>query len=167
MGAKTLSTSLTLNLTGTYNHALDLSTVKDSLPIRETDTLATGTSADQADLLFHDERTLNATSENLDLADLTDGHQETITIEKIKAIYVRVVTTTTLHTLTMGGATASAVASLFGATTDKHIIGPNGIYLNWNPGDGWAVNTATAKLLRMDAGTHTVVYQIALWGASA
>ncbi len=165
--AKTLTTGLTLRLTGSYKDALDLSDVKDSLSLKDTDTMETGTSADQADLLYHDQRTLNADSENLDLAALVDSFGDTITIEKIKAIYVRVVTTTTLHTLTLGGATASAIATLFGATTDKVVIGPNGRYLNWNPGDGWAVNTATAKLLELDAGTHTVTYDIALWGTSA
>ena len=73
-----LTSEITFKVTGTYTAAKDLSTVTDPLALSKSIPLASGTGANQADLLFHDQRTIAASSnDDLDLADRYRIHLET------------------------------------------------------------------------------------------
>jgi 3-phosphoglycerate kinase len=166
--ATTLETALALKLTGTYTTPQDLNAdAVARLSAAFSDGLATGTSADQADLIWYDERTLAATSENLDLAAITDAFGAAKKFAKVKALLVKNKNTTTGHILSLGGATASALANWIASTTDIVKLGPDGVFLAWDPKDGYAVNTTTAKLLKIDAGTVTMTYDIIIVGVAA
>ena len=159
-----------LDLTARWNdrRALDLSTPVDAGAIALTDELLHGTAIDQADLLWHDRRTLAATSENLDLAGgLTDAFGQTLTFAKIKALLIKNRETIAGRTLKVGGH-ATAAFLLFDNATDIYTIGPDGILLVWDPAlAGKVVTATTGDLLKIDAGANTVAYDILLIGTSA
>lgn len=167
--ATSLSVTLENVLRWTYSSPLDLSTPKDASSLDLGDTLANGTGDDQADMIFHDQRTLAATSEDLDLA---GGITNTLTgatmsFAKVKALLIKVVTTGTGKKLTVGGASATQFIGPLVDASDKAEVGPNGILFWWSPTDGWTVGAGTADLLKIDAGANTIVYDIIIIGTSA
>ncbi len=165
-----LKANLRLGLTVVETLATkDLSTPNDTLILNLADALASGTAIDQADLLFHDERTLAATSEELDLAGgLTSSFGATLTFVKIKGILIRNTSETAGDILAVGGAAANAFANWVGNTSDIVNVGPNGFLLLWNPSlAGYGVTAGTADLLKIDAGANTITYEIMLIGTSA
>ena len=166
--AKTLATTLRLALSGSYINALDNSSPVDRLDYTIDDTLATGDGADQAELLWHDRRTLAATSEELDLAaSLTDAFGATLTFATIKGIVIYNRSTTTAENLTVGGAASDTLDSFFGDATDTVTIGPSGCLFLWNPKDGYTVTASTGDKLKIDSGAATVIYDIVVIGTSA
>ena len=163
-----LSVNLNAILSWSYTNALDLSTVTDAAQISVSDTLASGTGLDQADQIWHDRRTLAATSENLDLAgSLTNAFGATLTFARIKGILIKNRTATAGFNLTVGGAAANQFP-LFSDVSDKLPIGPDGFFFYWDPSAAGKVVTAgTGDQLKIDAGANTVEYDIVLIGASA
>src|SRR5688572_14836683 len=85
-----LSTELSVRLAGTLTSSLDLSTPADALVHATKMILTSGTGANQADMMWHDTRTLGASaSENLDLAgSLTNAFGTTQTFARIKMVLV-------------------------------------------------------------------------------
>lgn len=166
--ATTLETVLTFILSGSYNKDYDLQDTKNNLKLNKGDTLATGTSANQADLMWHDTRTLTATSEDLDLAgSLTDAFGDTLTLVKVKMILIHNKSTTATETLAVGGAAANQFVNWIGNSSDIVNIGPDGLLLLWSPVDGYAVTAATGDLLKIDSGSDTITYDIVVIGTSA
>ena len=150
---------------------LDLSTVKDALLHEIKTTLSTGTSANQADKVWHDRRTLGAgVSESLDLAgSLTDAFGATVTMAKIKGVLIYNRETTTGLYLQVGGAASNAwSAGMLVDATDKIKIGPSG-YNAWaSPIDGYAVTAGTGDILKIDnPSAAAVTYDIIIIGTSA
>lgn len=166
--ATSLSATLSFILNWTFTNALDLSTTSDSARLNKGDTLANGTGLDQADQLWHDTRSLAATTENLDLAGgITNAFGTTVTFARVKGILIHNKNTTAGHTLTIGGASSAAFV-LFVDTSDKYAIGPNGVFFAWEPSAAGKVVTATtADILKMDAGANTIAYDIWIIGATA
>ena len=167
--ADTLATTLTLRLEGTYVNALDLSNVTDALSLNYSDTTADGTGLDQADIMWHDSRTLAATSEDLDLAGtLTGSFGTTVTFAKVKGILIKNTSTTATEILSVGGAAGNQFVNWVSATNDEINIGPNGVFLLFNPSAaGYAVTAGTGDLLKIDAGADTITYEITVWGTTA
>ena len=60
--ATTLKTIVTAQIDATYRNLLDLSTPVDTISERTKIALASGTGANSADLMFHDQRTLTASA---------------------------------------------------------------------------------------------------------
>lgn len=164
--ALTMTLQAILNWTNTS--VLDLSTVTDSANVTLSDSWTSGTAIDQADKIFHDRRSLAATSEGLDLAgSLTDAFGATITFARIKGLLIKNRETTVGYTLTVGGAAANQFP-LFSDVTDKIAIGPDGFFFYWDPSAAGKVVTAgTGDQLKIDAGANTVAYDIVIIGASA
>ncbi len=167
--ATSLSITLEQVIRWTYASPLDLSTPKDTGALDLGDTLANGTGDNLADMIFHDQRTLTATSEELDLAgSLPNTLTGTaMTFAKVKGLIIKVVTTGTGKKLTIGGAAANAWLGWFADASDKEDVDPNGIYMQWSPTDGKAVTAGTADKLKIDAGANTIVYDIIIIGTSA
>ena len=165
--ASSLATTLTLTLAATYQNPLDLVTPVAKLTVSKGDTLASGTAADQASKMWSDTRTLTATHEDLDLGGvLTDCLTgATMAFAKVRALLVHNKNTTTGQILTVGPGTASGLLTVWGTvTTSGSIIDANGLLFKWAPTAGYAVTTATGDLIRVDAGTCTIVYDIVILG---
>ena len=164
-----LATTLNLTIQGDHKKTMEIvPSIRDNLNKSYTDSMATGTATDQSDVLWHDQRSLAATSETIDLAGtLTNAFGETVTIADLRCLVIKNNNTTAGHDLTIGGAAASAVSSIFGSTTDTITVQADGALLLWAPKDGYAVTSATADLIKIDAGAATVSYDIIMIGTSS
>lgn len=88
--AEAVSLQVVLKLIGSMTNALDLSTPTDAISKDYTKIFADGTGANQANMWWHDQRTLAASAtENLDLAgSLTSVFGTTITMTSLKGLFV-------------------------------------------------------------------------------
>lgn len=165
-----LSTKLTANLVATLTDALDLSTPSDALSYAARYDLTSGTSANQADMLWHDRRTLNASAtEDLDLAGvLVNGLGDTQTFARIKMVIVAAATGNTNNVNVTRP--ASNGVPLFLAAGDGIPVRPGGMFV-WVAPDGTAVAVTggTGDLLTFtnSAGSTSVTYDVIVIGASA
>jgi hypothetical protein len=166
----TLQTVATVQVDATLTSALDLATATVPLSYRQRLTLASGTAADQADLVFHDTRTIAASSdEDLDLAgSLTDAFGDTLTFVELKGVVVSAATGNT-NNVVVSRPAANGVP-LFSAAEDALPLPPGAVFAWFNPGDGGVTVTAgTGDLINVansGAGT-SVTYDVIIIGASA
>jgi hypothetical protein len=115
---------------------------------------------------FTDQRTLAATSENLDLAGaLSNRFGQTISFSRIKAIVIQNRETTADRNLLVGGAASNAFATPFGNASDIVVIPPGGV-LVLASNEGWTVTASTGDILKIDSGANTVIYDIAILGVA-
>jgi len=166
--ATSLTAKATISLLSTYVNPLDLSTPVDSVSTDWTKSFTNGTGNDEANLVWHDTRSLAATSEDLDLnAALTStlvGGAVTVKFTNIKALYIRNNSTTTTEILAVGGAAGNQFINWVANTSDIVNIGPSGILALINPLDGYDVTAATGDLLKIDSGADTFTYDIWIVG---
>ncbi|HEB79290.1 MAG TPA: hypothetical protein ENI79_02295 [Rhodospirillales bacterium] len=167
--ATSLKTRIDLRISGIYTKTLDLQSSPSKFNILFTDTLANGTGLDQADQEWSDQRTLAATSEEIDLAgSVNDIHGTTLTFAKIKGIYIRNLATTVGYDLAVGGSATNGFINWVGDATDIINIAPGGVFCLYNPSlAGYAVTAGTGDLLKINAGANSITYDIALIGTSA
>lgn len=165
-----LSTDLNVRLAGTLTSALDLSTPTDSLVKTLHTVLTSGTGANQADMMWHDTRTLSASAtEDLDLAaSLTGPLGGTLTFARIKMVLVTAASGNTNNVNVTRP--ASNGVPLFLAASDGIAVRPGGCFL-WAASDstGVAVTAGTGDLLTFtnSAGSTSVSYDVVFIGASA
>lgn len=168
--ALTLGTELSVRLAATLTNPLDLSTPTDPLVKAIKLIMTSGTSTDQADRIFHDQRTLTASgTEDLDLAgSLTGPLGSTVTFARIKLLLVTAAAANTNNVqLTRP---ASNGVPLFLAASDGIPVLPGGGFLWWAPNAaGVAVTASTGDLLTFtnSAGSTSVTYDVVIIGASA
>lgn len=137
--------------------------------------LANGTGANQADLLFVDERTVAASSnDDIDLNGvLTQALGGTFTAVEIVALIVINAPkngVANLSNLTVGAGTTPFVGFLGGTTPTVGPIGPGGHFSIAAPGASGigTVTPATADILRVANGAGgPATYQIAILGRTA
>lgn len=165
-----VNTRIKLSLAATLTKALDLATGSTPLDVEASVPLGNGTGANQADLIFHDRRTLAASgTEDLDLAGvLTDAYGATITFARIKAVVVMAASANT-NNVNVSRATTNGVP-LFLAASDGIPVLPGGFFA-WCAPDATAVavTAGTGDLLTVTnsaAGT-SVTYDVIVIGASA
>lgn len=167
--ATSLTTSMNVTFKTTFTNAQDLSTPEDVQTFNLSDTLASGTGLDQADLVWHDRRTLNNAAEDLDVSGgLTDVYGNAITMVKVKGLVVHNRNTTAGEYIDMGGDGNGLL--IFLSATDIIRIHPNGLVFLWNPSlAGYAVTAATGDILQMDTtgSGASVSYDIKIIGTSA
>jgi hypothetical protein len=132
--------------------------------------LAEGTGANQADILFTDERTLAASAtEDLDLAGvLTDAFGATIAAAEVVAILV-IADVANTNNVVVGDATAPV--PLFGGTNPTFAVKPGGFFFVAAPNAAGlltvgAGSTDDLKIANSGSGTG-VTYQIAILARSA
>lgn len=165
-----LTTNLRCSLEAALTDPVDLSSPADTLDFDAIIRLVSGTGADQANMLWHDRRTLAASAtENLDLAGvLVNGLGDVQTFAKLKAIVVRAVAANTNNVNVIREATNGV--PLFLAAGDGIPVHPNGLFVWAAPGlAGVAVTAGTGDLITFTnsaAGT-SVTYDVVLIGASA
>ena len=129
--------------------------------------LATGTGANQADLIWSDTRSLAITTEDLNLdATLTDSFGTAITWAEITGMLFIVNTTTSGVYIKVGGKGATAFFTWAKTNADFVKVGPGGCFLLTSPVDGYAVTTSTADILQIES-VGTASYTVVLWGRSA
>jgi len=166
----TLTTRVETTIQATSVKTADLSSPTDSLAYTKRIDLATGTGANQADLLFHDQRTLAASAtEDLDLAGtLTDQFGATITMARIKGIVITAAVANTNNVNVTRP--ASNGVPIFLAAGDGVPVMPGGKFEWWSPNaTGVAVTAGTADLITItnSAGSTSVTYDVVIVGASA
>ena len=155
---------LTLRLAWDFVNGLDLSDVTDEKTLDWNDSLTNGTGTDQGNMMWHDERTLATTSEDLDLAgSLVNAFGRTITFTKIKGLFVKNTSTTTGQNVLVGGAAANQFVNWVSDASDEVVVGPNGCLALWSPMDGYAVTAATGDILRIETDAN-ITYRIVLVG---
>lgn len=165
-----LTTKLVTSVVSTLTDALDLSTVTDPLSYALRTTLTSGTGANQADMLWHDTRTLAASgTEDLDLAGvLVNGLGDTQTFARVKTILVAAAAANS-NNVNVTRPAANGVP-LFLAAGDGIAVRPGGMFMATAPdATGYAVTAGTGDLLTVTnsaAGT-SVTYSVIIIGASA
>jgi hypothetical protein len=171
--ADTLATKLIASLEWNRSEALDLSNVIDRAKVEFTQEMADGTGNDQADLIWHDTRTVaSAANDDLDLTALTQtifGSTVTINFAKVKAILI-------VNTNTVAGdelVVDTSVANAFkgwanGSATSKAEIGPDSAWLVSATLAGWAVTAGTGDIVRISnpGGGTSIIYKIVIIGTS-
>jgi hypothetical protein len=168
-----LTTQLIAQAIADYTSTGDLVTSSAPLSYRNRVSLTSGTGAGQADLLFSDTRTVNASSnDDLDLAGgLTNAFGASLTFARVKGLIVAASASNTNNVLVGGDATNTFLTWVV-AEADAVILRPGAcLALFAGPADatGYAVTGATGDLLRISnsgAGT-SVTYDIVIIGASA
>ncbi len=156
-----------------FQEGLDLSTVVDSSKLEFSASLADGTGADQADKVWHDERTIAAASnDELDLNMLTTtifGSTVTINLAKVKAILVVNLSTNAGDELEVGGAATNPFTGPFNGVASAVVeVGPDSALLLCNKKDGWPVTNGSSDTLRIrNPNAAAVSYRIVIVGTSA
>ena len=169
----TLAVDLKASLAWLFSESLSLSTVIDNASLEYDQSLEDGTAADQADLLWHDERAIAASAnDDLDLTALSQtvfGSPLAVNFAKVKAILLINTSTMAGDRLRLGGAGAAAFSAPFAADDDAVVeIGPDSPLLLASKKDGWTVTGGTADVLRVhNPGANEITYKIAIVGTSA
>lgn len=165
-----LDSSVSLSVSGLLTSALDFTTV--SAPVLRTyqQLLTDGAGANQANRLFHDQRTLAASAnEDLDLAGvLLDPFGAAITFARIRGLIVAAAAANTNNVI-VGGAAATQFVSWVGAATHTVTVRPGGFLALFAP-DATAYVTAAGatdflRIANSGAGS-TVTYDVILLGSA-
>lgn len=165
-----MTAELRVKLTARQTSALDLGTASADITAEKVIALTNGVTADKADLIWSDQRTLAASAtEDLDLAGaLADAFGATIAMAKVVAIYVEAAAGNTNNVVI--GAATNAIP-LFGGTNGTFAVKPGGVFLAAAPnGAGLlsvgAGSTDVLKVANSSSGT-SVTYKIVVIGRSA
>jgi len=165
----TLRNSIDLINTGSADLTSPTETVIDSAnwPVW---TVTDGTGANQMDIIWHDQRTLAATtSENLDLAgSLTDTYGTTLTFVKVKFIYVGAATANG-GLIQVGGAASNAFVNWVANSSDIIQVRAGGAFILYTPdATGYAVTAGTDDILKINnTDSAEATYDIVIGGTSA
>ena len=168
-----LASNIILNIVADYTRALDLANTRSPLNKQYTVTLTDGAGAGQANVVFHDRRTLApSANEDLDLIGtaLTDPAGVALGLVRVKALIVSAAAAN-VNNVVVGAAAANPWATLFNATGTATLR--PGATLAYFAGslDATAalVTAGTGDLLRVTnggAGT-SVDYDVIVIGANA
>jgi hypothetical protein len=154
-------------LTGTH----DFGPPSSQIDLPRNFSFADGTTANKADRVFSDRRTLAASgSETLDLAgSLVDALGATLTFARVRALLIYAATSN-VNNVVVGGVASNGFTTPFGDPTDKVVVRPGGAFLLVAPDTtAYAVTPATGDLLQVanSGAGSTVTYDVAILGASA
>lgn len=165
-----LSLAIKAGIRGNHTNVLDLGTAGLPIDVQAAISLATGTGANQADLLWSDTRTIAASAtDSLDLSGTLAGAFGAAQVfARIKAVFVKAAAANTNNVNVTRP--SSNGAPLFLAAGDGIPVRPGGAFL-WVAPDvtGVAVTAGTGDLLDLvnSAGGTTVSYDIVVVGCSA
>jgi len=166
-----LKTIVTAKISGDYQSAKDLTTVKDTLDLNNAIELLTGTGANQSDLMFHDTRTIAAAgNDDLDLAgSLSDGFGATLTFARVKLLYISSASGNS-DNLRVGAAASNPFWAFVGATAHYVKVRKGGMFLTVAPdATAFQVTGGSYDVLRItnEASSATATYDIVVIGSSA
>jgi hypothetical protein len=165
--AQTFSGNIKFALAGTFNGDNDLSAVTQAFNYAKNYNITNGTGADQANMIWADQRTIAASStDDLDLyGGLTNSFGTTINFTSIKGIIV-VAASTNTNDVIIGG-DSNALVQWVGAANDTVVVKPGGMFALVNPSaNGYAVTDSTGDILQIanSSSGSSVVYDIILLG---
>ncbi|GGN39471.1 hypothetical protein FHR83_006714 [Actinoplanes campanulatus] len=168
-----LTSRITIAASAMQTAALDLGSASAQLAKSYMTDLTDGTSAGQANRIFHDTRTLAASSsEDIDLAGvLTDAFGSTITLARVKGLIIAAAAANTNNVL-VGGASATQFVSWNGGATHTVTVRPGAVFaLVAGSADATGYVTAAGstdllKIANSSSGT-SVTYDIVVIGCSA
>lgn len=165
-----LTSKIAIELSALQEGSNDLGGPEFSPLMRKIIKFASGTGANQADLLFCDTRTLAASAtEDLDLAGvLADAFGATITMAEVVAIFIFADDANT-NNVVVGDATSPV--PLFGGTNPTFAVKPGGFFCVGAPNAAGLLTvgagaTDDLKIANSSSGTG-VTYTIAVLGRSA
>lgn len=163
----TLEVTLNMRVDARQVNALDLNSVIDALNKDFSQVLANGTGVNQANRMWHDQRTLAASAtESLDLAGvLTDAFGNVLTFTRIRALIIRALATNT-NNVNVARPAVNGVP-LFLAASDGIGLRPGGVLILTAPdAAGVAVTAGTGDLLEVtnSGAGSSVVYDIIVLG---
>ena len=170
--AESISGSLSISASLDHVGDSDTSTLTDKIAgILKSWTITNGTGADQADVMWHDQRTLAAsTSEDLDLSGvLTDSFGTSVVLARVKAIIVSAADANG-GLIQVGGATGNQFINWVANASDIIQIRAGGFMLLVAPdATAYAVTAGTGDLLKIanTDGAASGTYDIYVIGASA
>jgi len=161
-----VNTNVAVQLTATLTKGFDLGT--GSVPVSQSLALtwASGTGANQADRVFHDQRSTSGV-DSLDLAGvLLDAFGDAFTLARIKLLYLSAAGANTADLRVTRS--ASNGVQIFGAASDYMVLRPGGFIL-WGAPDatGVAVAAGTSDILEITSASGSQTYNIVIIGASA
>ncbi len=165
-----LTVTGSVSVVAAHTGTTDFVTVSAPLSLAKAIALADGTGANQANRMFHDQRTIAASgTDDLDLAGvLVDALGVTMTLARVKGIYVSAASANTNNVLIGGG--TNPLANWVGATGDIVSVRPGGVFFLMAPDvTAYAVTAGTGDILRIGnsaAGT-SVTYDIVIIGSTA
>lgn len=156
-----LETQIIVELMGVHTSPLDLTTPTENIRQIYDTTLLNGTAADQADMLWSDQR---STSGNDDIdfeGGLTNAFGVVLNPARVAALFIKNTTAAgggDARIGNVGGATALLLG--FNANTAYWGVPPGGIFLVTRPdSSGWATAPG-ADILRVAASAGTITYDI-------
>jgi hypothetical protein len=149
-----LTAKITTEIVAQQSSALDLTAPQADISKSYVERYSNGGGADQAQLIFSDSRSINASSnDDLDLSGvLASALGGTIAFAAIKEIIIKAKSTNT-GDLRVGKVISNGFAGPFDQTAGSLgvRVPPNGILHLRNPSaGGWAVTNATGDLLRVE-----------------
>ena len=171
--------NITVTLTGTITAPIANGGVNQSLSLpapsagtvaqagKYTKSIATGTGNGQANALASLSGTITAgTPVDIDLTAIPQGGQ-TLTLTAVKSILVQEVSTTPTqaNTLLVGdssGTLTNAITAFWSLATGREVIGSQGAWVR-DDYYGFTVDSSH-KVLRLNAGAGTAIYQIDIAG---
>ena len=139
----------------------DTKSVQSSIQHRESYT--DGTSANQVQQSYAKTATLAATSETLDLTNLTGPLGTTVNFTKVRTLVIENKATTSGYNLKIGGAASNIFSSIVDNSSDIIILPPGGVLVLSSPVDGYTVS-GSVKNLKIDSGANSVSYSIQIEG---
>lgn len=123
-----------------------------------------GVGANQANVLYMFSGTFSGTTASIDLNGLlTDGYGTTVSLLRVKGLYIENLSTT--NTIVIGNGT-NPWATLLGATHTLTLRPTSFIVTGTGDATGWAVTAATGDILLL-TGTSGQAYKIAILGGNA
>lgn len=170
--ADTLAIDLRCTLTWLFQEEGPVATISDSSKLEYSRTLEDGTATDQADKLWHTERSLaGGASDDWDLTSLTAslfGGTLTLSLAKVKAVFLVNLSTVAGDLLHLRGAASNAWFAPFNSASD-HVKAPaDSCVLLTNRKTGWTVTGGSADVLRVhNPGGTAVTYRLVIVGTSA
>ena len=167
------NTQVETTVLATLNKTLNLPGAVSSAQVtyQAKQVFANGTGSGQAAAVWHDERTLTASSsESLQLTTsggLIDGVGGTLNLSFVKAIIIKAAAGNT-NNVVVGGLATNCFIGPFGscAVAASQTIQPGGYWVAVAPNTGWAVTASTGDLLKVansSSGT-SVTYDIIVIG---
>jgi len=167
-----LSLDLRASLTWLLQDALDLSTITDVSKLEYAASLTSGVGSEQADRIWHDERTLAAAAaDELVLSALESsvfGNDVETALAKVKAVLIVVTTTASGTELTIGNAASHAWVGPFNAAGDRLKLTADAAIFLVNKQSGWSVGVGATDVLKIaNTGSGSATYRIVIVGTSA
>lgn len=166
----TLKTIITMSIETVFKNLLDLSTPVDTLLEKKKIELSNGTGANSADLCFHDQRTIAASSnEDLDLAgSLAGPFGASQVFVEVRAVMI-VASSANTNNVRVTRPASNGVP-LFLAASDGIDVPPGGFFAWSCPADGKVTVTASTgdliNIANSSSGT-SVTYDVVIIGCSA